>query len=222
MCNPPLNIASTKACMCMCVSVHLYTAHLHTCTAYQHQSKPDLYVLFIVSAHFCVCLHACVCVCELLCLYIPCPPEPWIISFTLTCPADELKNQLRLTSYLFDMAASQHQRLDETRAAALRGSCLTLCLPPSLLYCSFSGQVNLFHMTAKRGLLQTLTAQIHPEKKNSVLSRRHNHIPLITHIWSLYCLSGKVFSFFFNWKIPFICYFLCGIDESVDITHVFK
>lgn len=57
-------------------------------------------------------------------------------------------------------------------------------LPPLPSLLLSSGQVNLFHMTVKRGLLQTLTAhvKIHPEKY-SVLSRRHNHIPLI--IWCL-------------------------------------
>lgn len=65
--------------------------------------------------------------------------KPCIISFSLSCPKDELETA-SFDFLAFDMAASHHQWLDETRAAALRGSSLTpsLSLSPllrSLLLC---------------------------------------------------------------------------------------
>lgn len=96
----------------------------------QEQILKGIYYMFCLHVYVCVC--TCVCAHELVCLHIPGPLEPWIISFTLTCTEDELEESASFDFLAFDTAASQHQRLDETRAAALRGSSLTLSLSPSL------------------------------------------------------------------------------------------
>lgn len=65
-------------------------------------------------------------------MYLHIPAKPCIISFSLSCPKDELETA-SFDFLAFDMAASHHQWLDETRAAALRGSSLTPSLSLSLL-----------------------------------------------------------------------------------------
>lgn len=99
-------------------------------------------------------------------VYLHIPAKPCIISFSLSCPKDELETA-SFDFLAFDMAASHHQWLDETRAAALRGSSLTPSLslsPPFYVLCCFvfsffllqfscscTGQVNLIHMTVQEG-----------------------------------------------------------------------
>ena len=117
-----------------------------------------------------VFLNMCFCVCELTCLHIPGPPKACLISFTLKNPYDELANQHRLTSYILtwlpvsisgwmkpELLPSE-DLLSPILPLPLFLFYLVLSVPLSAALCP--GQVNLFHMTCKRGPPQRLIPKV--------------------------------------------------------------
>lgn len=153
----------------ICVSVHLHTYITST-------NQNTTYFTFCAPCTF-MCVSPYVCLCM------------WISVFVHSWPSRTMNNKLyfdvpyRWTSesasfdfLAFDMAASQHQWLDETRAAALRGSSLTLSLSPSLPLPSvllYSGQVNLFHMTLQKGP----SAKVSSNCESSCSKKKNLHFP---------------------------------------------
>lgn len=154
-----------RVCVCVCVPVHTYI----TSTSKNTRGYIS-YILQIMSTHSVVCArvlpYVCLCICELACLHIPGPPKPWIISFTLTCPKDELENQHRLTSLLLTwlpVSISGWMKPELPPSEDLLSPVLCLSLPPSpcsvlffpflarQLSTSCPSQVNLFHMTLRKG-----------------------------------------------------------------------
>lgn len=140
-CQDVLTECSVHVCMCVHIEIHTQNSRGYLMCI---SCKPCLH--FDVHCNLCVPPFVCLCT--------------RISVFAHSCPSKSMNNKLyfdmplrwtwesaSFDSLAFDMAASQHQRLDETRAAAaLRGSSLTLpfllpFLPPSpyfsVLSCSF-------------------------------------------------------------------------------------